>query len=198
MKSRIPQVIEAIHVMKSFAEDIDKIMEDELLDAYDSPDTRQIIKAVFIAVFAEICDNVDEVINVMDDYMCDDLGEKLENTIMSKMKLNPAIESLKKIFQEKNPNDPQEFEIMNLISGIISRALTRGAHHQLYSTATTLPNHPSTIMSKDSWAMADGWCHCTHIWLIVLKLGGGTGLPWRVCSSIVVAQQPRFTQEWLW
>ena len=81
-------------------EDIDKIMEDELLDAYDSPDTRQIIKAVFIAVFAEICDNVDEVINVMDDYMCDDLGEKLENTIMSKMKLNPAIESLKKIFQK--------------------------------------------------------------------------------------------------
>ena len=105
---------------KDEEEDIDKIMEDELLDAYDSPDTRQIIKAVFIAVFAEICDNVDEVLNVMDDYMCDNLGEKLEDTIMSKMKLNPAIESLKKIFQEKNPNDPQEFEIMNLISGIIS------------------------------------------------------------------------------
>lgn len=100
--------------------DIDKIMEDELLDMYDSPNVRQIIKAVFIATFAEICDNIEEVINVMDDYMCDNLGEKLENTIMSKMKLNPAIENLKKIFQEKNSNDPQEFEIMNLISGIIS------------------------------------------------------------------------------
>ena len=100
--------------------DIDKIMEDELLDMYDSPSVRQIIKAVFIAVFAEICDNIEEVFSVMDDYMCDNLGEKLEDTIMSKMKLNPAIEKLKHIFQEKNPNDPQEFDIMNLISGIIS------------------------------------------------------------------------------
>ena len=105
---------------KEEEEDIDKIMEDELLDSYDSPSVRQIIKAVFIAVFAEICDNIDEVTSIMDDYMCDNLGEKLEDTIMSKMKLNPAIESLKKIFQEKNPNDPQEFEIMNLVSGIIS------------------------------------------------------------------------------
>ena len=105
---------------KEEEEDIEKIMEDEMLDVYDSPDVRQIIKAVFIAVFAEICDNIDEVIGVMDDYMCDNLGEKLQNTIMSNMKLNPAIESLKKIFQEKNPDDPQEFEIMNLISGIIS------------------------------------------------------------------------------
>ena len=100
--------------------DIEEIMEDEMLDLYDSPSVRQIIKAVFIAVFAEICDNIDEVITVMDDYMCDNLGDNLENTLMSKMKLNPAIESLKKIFQEKNPNDPQEFDIMNLISGIIS------------------------------------------------------------------------------
>ena len=100
--------------------DIDEILEDEMLDMYDTPSVRQIIKAVFIAVFAEICDNIDEVIQVMDDYMCDNLGDNLENTIMSKMKLNPAIESLKKIFQEKNPDDPQEFDIMNLISGIIS------------------------------------------------------------------------------
>ena len=71
-------------------------------------------------MFAEICDNIDEVMNVMDDYMCDQLGERLQGTIMSKMKLNPAIESLKKIFQEKDPADPQEFDIMNLISGIIS------------------------------------------------------------------------------
>ena len=100
--------------------DIEEIMEDEMLDLYDSPSVRQIIKAVFIAVFAEICDNIDEVISVMDDYMCDNLGDSLENTLMSKMKLNPAIEALKKIFQEKNPEDPQEFDIMNLISGIIS------------------------------------------------------------------------------
>jgi len=100
--------------------DIDKIMEDEMLDCYDSPSVRQIMKAVFIAVFAEICDNIDEVMKMMDDYMCGNLGDNLEKTLMSKMKLNPAIESLKNLFQEKNPNDPQEFDIMNLISGIIS------------------------------------------------------------------------------
>merc|ERR1719228_294962 len=76
-------------------------MEDELLDCYDSPAVRQIIKSVFIAVFAEICDNIDK-------------------TVLSKMKLNPAIESLKQFFQEKNPSDPQEYDIMNLISGIIT------------------------------------------------------------------------------
>jgi len=95
-------------------------MEDELLDCYDSPSVRKIIKAVFIAVFAEICDNIDEVTKMMDDYMCGNLDDNLEKTVLSKMKLNPAIESLKKFFQEKNPNDPQEYDIMNLISGIIS------------------------------------------------------------------------------
>merc|ERR1719308_809387 len=68
--------------------DIDKILEEEMLDCYDSPSVRKIIKAVFIAAFAEICDNIDEV--------------------------------MKKMFQEKNPNDPEEYDIMNLISGIIS------------------------------------------------------------------------------
>jgi len=100
--------------------DIDKILEDEMLDCYDSPSVRKIIKAVFIATFAEICDNIDEVMKMMDDYMCGNLDENLEKTVMSKMKLNPAIESMKKLFQEKNPNDPEEFDIMNLISGIIS------------------------------------------------------------------------------
>ena len=76
-------------------------MEDEGLDTFDSPASRQIIKSVFIAVFAEICDNIDEVIAMMDDYMCGNLSEHMEQTLMSNMKLNPAIESLKKLFQEK-------------------------------------------------------------------------------------------------
>ena len=100
--------------------DIDKILEEEMLDCYDSPSVRKIIKAVFIAAFAEICDNIDEVMKMMDDYMCGNLDENLEKTVMSNMKLNPAIEAMKKMFQEKNPNDPEEYDIMNLISGIIS------------------------------------------------------------------------------
>ena len=100
--------------------DVEKILEDEGLDAFDSPASRQIIKSVFIAVFAEICDNIDEVIAMMDDYMCGNLSDHMDHTLMSNMKLNPAIESLKKLFQEKNPSDPTEFDIMNLISGIIS------------------------------------------------------------------------------
>ena len=100
--------------------DVEKIMETEGLDSFDSPAVRQIIKSVFISVFAEICDNIDEVISTMDDYMCGNLSDHMETTIMSKMKLNPAIESLKKFFQEKNPSDPVEFDIMNLISGIIT------------------------------------------------------------------------------
>ena len=100
--------------------DVEKILEDEGLDAFDSPASRQIIKSVFIAVFAEICDNIDEVIAMMDDYMCGNLSDHMDQTLMSNMKLNPAIESLKKLFQEKNPSDPTEFDIMNLISGIIS------------------------------------------------------------------------------
>merc|ERR1712223_592953 len=100
--------------------DVEKILEDEGLDAFDSPASRQIIKSVFIAVFAEICDNIDEVIAMTDDYMCGNLSDHMDQTLMSNMKLNPAIESLKKLFQEKNPSDPTEFDIMNLISGIIS------------------------------------------------------------------------------
>ena len=117
--------IKSKEVIKIFGEteeekDVDKILEDELLDAYDSPPVRQIIKSVFIAVFAEICENVDEVINLMDDYINGNLSNNIHKTVMTRMKLNPAIEELKSQFQENNPNDPKEYDIMNLISGIIS------------------------------------------------------------------------------
>ena len=36
------------------------------------------------------------------------------------MKLNPAIEKLKRMCGEKGPNDPEEFDIMNLVAGIIT------------------------------------------------------------------------------
>ena len=112
-------------VVKIFGENedeknVEKILEDELLDCYDSPPVRQIIKSVFIAVFAEICENVDEVIHLMDDYISGNLSNNIHKTVMSRMKLNPAIESLKGFFQENNPSDPKEYDIMNLISGIIS------------------------------------------------------------------------------
>ena len=115
-------------VVKIFGEseeekNVEKILEDELLDCYDSPPVRQIIKSVFIAVFAEICENVDEVIHLMDDYINGNLNNNIHKTVMSRMKLNPAIEALKSFFQENNPNDPKEYDIMNLISGIISCSL---------------------------------------------------------------------------
>ena len=105
---------------KEDEKDIEKILEDEMLDCYDTPPVRQIIKSVFIAVFAEICENVDEVVKLMDDYINGNLSNNIHKTVMSRMKLNPAIEQLKEQFQKNNPNDPKEFDIMNLISGIIS------------------------------------------------------------------------------
>ena len=39
------------------------------------------------------------------------------------MKLNPALESLKSYFQVKNINDPAEYEILNLIAGIITYSI---------------------------------------------------------------------------
>ena len=36
------------------------------------------------------------------------------------MKLNPALESLKKYFEAKSPEDPEEYDILNLVAGIIT------------------------------------------------------------------------------
>ena len=105
---------------KDEEKNVEKILEDEMLDCYDTPPVRQIIKSVFIAVFAEICENIDEVVKMMDSYINGNLSNNIHKTIMSRMKLNPAIEALKNFFQEKNPSDPKEYDIMNLISGIIS------------------------------------------------------------------------------
>ena len=41
-------------------------------------------------------------------------------TYILDMKLNPAIEKLKRMCGEKGPNDPEEFDIMNLVAGIIT------------------------------------------------------------------------------
>ena len=71
-------------------------------------------------LFADICENIDDVLKVLDDYINGNLSNTIHKTVMSRMKLNPAIESLKTYFQENNPNDPKEYDIMNLISGIIS------------------------------------------------------------------------------
>jgi hypothetical protein len=110
----------AIFGEKDEEKDVEKILEDEMLDCYDTPPVRQIIKSVFIAVFAEICENIDEVVKMMDVYINGNLSNNIHKTVMSRMKLNPAIEALKNFFQEKNPSDPKEYDIMNLISGIIS------------------------------------------------------------------------------
>jgi hypothetical protein len=105
---------------KEEEKNVEKILEDEMLDCYDTPPVRQIIKSVFIAVFAEICENIDEVVKMMDAYINGNLCNNIHKTVMSRMKLNPAIEALKNFFQEKHSSDPKEYDIMNLISGIIS------------------------------------------------------------------------------
>ena len=99
--------------------DVNQILEDELLDKYDRPAVRKNIQSVFLAVFSEICQKIDQLSKYMGANVNDSLMDNLKQSLLSTMKLNPAIESLKKMCQERNVNDPPEYDIMNLITGII-------------------------------------------------------------------------------
>ena len=95
-----------------------------MLDSCDSPSVRQSLRGSFLAIFAELCAKIDEITAQLNSYINDILMRKLDSSFLStNMKLNPALESLKSYFQVKNINDPAEYEILNLIAGIITYSI---------------------------------------------------------------------------
>ena len=102
-------------------EDVDKLMQDEMLDSCDSPEVRQIVRSVFMATFVELCQRIDEILAHMQSYIDRHLNGRLQETLFSlDTKLNPALEALKRYCEMKNPNDPEQFDILNLVAGIIT------------------------------------------------------------------------------
>lgn len=101
--------------------DVDKVMKDEMLQAYDSPKVRKAINKVFKSVLKDLCGNVDDVCSWIGDYINSRLGGYMDTTLMSAgLMLNPALEELKGIFEHKREGDSEAFDILNLISGIIT------------------------------------------------------------------------------
>ena len=42
-------------------EDVDKLLQDEMLDSCDSPAIRKIVRSSFMAIFADLCKRIDEI-----------------------------------------------------------------------------------------------------------------------------------------
>lgn len=102
-------------------EDVDKLLQDEMLDSCDSPAIRTCVRSAFLTVFSDLCRRIDEIISKMNSYINDCLLHRLDGSLMlPDMKLNPALESLKRYFESKSPNDPPEYDILNLVGGIIT------------------------------------------------------------------------------
>ena len=58
-------------------EDVDKLLQDEMLDSCDSPAIRKIVKGSFLAVFADLCKRIDEITAKLNSYINDCLMRKL-------------------------------------------------------------------------------------------------------------------------
>ena len=103
-------------------DDLEKILQDEMLDSCDTPAARQTIKAIFLAVFCELCQKIDEIVAAVQPFVNSCLTKNIDSTVLSsEMKLYPALETLRKFCQAKgNPGEPVEYEILNLIAGIIT------------------------------------------------------------------------------
>lgn len=101
-------------------QDADKLLADEMLDTYDSPEVRKIIKAVFLAVLSELCENVEEVMDALKPYIEGQLQPSIDKTVLSMLKLNPAVEALVKTFEEKKGGETEANELLSLISGIVA------------------------------------------------------------------------------
>jgi hypothetical protein len=101
--------------------DVDKILTDESLDSCDSPKTRKKLHTVFLSVFSELCRWIDEVFDHFGKFMDTRLNDKLWMYLLSPDadKLYPALEGLKQFCRTKNPDDPPEYEILNLIAGMV-------------------------------------------------------------------------------
>ena len=98
-------------------DDLNKILNDEMLDSCDSMTTRKTIRAIFLAVFAELCQRIDEILAAMQPFIDSYLTNNLDSTVMSNMKLYPALEQLRRFCQEKNKDEPVEYDILNLVAG---------------------------------------------------------------------------------
>ena len=71
-------------------DDLNKILNDEMLDSCDNITTRKTIRAIFLAVFAELCRRIDEILAAMQPFIDSYLTNNLDSTVMSNMKLYPA------------------------------------------------------------------------------------------------------------
>ena len=101
--------------------DVEKILHDESLASCDSPATRKKLHSVFVSTFSELCRWIDEVFDHLSKYMDTRLNDKLWMYLLSPDadKLYPALEGLKQFCRIKNPDDPPEYEILNLIAGMV-------------------------------------------------------------------------------
>ena len=101
--------------------DVDKVLTDESLDHVDTPATRKKLHKVFLSVFSELCRYIDEVFDHFQKFMDTRLNDKLWQYLLSPdaEKLYPALEGLKHFCRIKNPDDPPEFEILNLVAGMV-------------------------------------------------------------------------------
>ena len=100
-----------------------QLLADEMLDAYDSAATRDIIKGALTAVLAELCGGVDEVSGGLEQYIEGSLKPNIEKTLMSAAKLSPAVDALIKTFEERRGGESEVGELLSLISGIIACAI---------------------------------------------------------------------------
>ena len=98
-------------------DDLNKLLNDEMLDSCDSITTRQTIRAIFLVVFAELCAKIDEILAAMQPFIDSYLTRNIDRTVMSDMKLYPALEALRRFCQEKNTDEPVEYDILNLVAG---------------------------------------------------------------------------------
>ena len=67
------------------------------------------------------CFRIDEIVAAVQPFVDSCLTKNIDSTVLSaEMKLYPALETLRKFCQAKNPGEPVEYEILNLIAGIIT------------------------------------------------------------------------------
>ncbi len=118
--------------------DADKILEDELLDPYDAPESRRIVADGFMEAVAELCEGLDAG-SATREYVSGVLSGKVEGALVaSKEKLNPALEVLRRQFAEERRGGATEAEdIADLVAGIITCSIP-GALKECCSDRTEL------------------------------------------------------------
>lgn len=110
-----------IAMMRDDDIDIEKLVQDESLESCDTPSVRKTLHGVFLSVFSEMSKWIDEAFGKLDKYMSTRLSDEIWRSLLSPDadKLYPALERLKHFCSVRNPGDPPEFEILNLIAGMV-------------------------------------------------------------------------------